>query len=231
MREMSKLEMWMNFLSRHDEETLKYAIEHNEYIKEAEEQYQEILSDPEVLEECIIHELENYNGAYSKVKSVYLIADTHFNHENIIDYCNRPFKIVKEMNDYIISKWNSVVKENDLVVHLGDFGFGGKECLGEINKKLNGIKILVKGNHDYCISDNTWQEIGFMAVRDKDLVLNNFVFSHFPLEVPKECYNIFGHIHNKPLDKKFSKSNHICVSCEIVDYTPVRLKDILKMKN
>ena len=174
--------------------------------------------------------LKIYIQVYGNVEAVYLIADTYFNHENIIDYCNRPFKTVKEMNDYIISKWNSVVKENDLVIHLGDFGFGGKECLGEINKKLNGIKILIKGNHDYSISDNSWQEIGFMAVRDKEFALNNFVFSHFPLEASKECYNIFGHIHNKPLDKKFSKNNHICVSCEIVDYTPVRLKDILKMK-
>lgn len=58
MKEMSKLEMWMNFLSRHDEEALKYAIEHDENIKKAEEQYQELLSDPEVLEECIKNEIE-----------------------------------------------------------------------------------------------------------------------------------------------------------------------------
>ena len=45
MEQMSKLEMWLHFLSRHDEEKLKYAIEHNEAIKEAERQYQEILRD------------------------------------------------------------------------------------------------------------------------------------------------------------------------------------------
>lgn len=48
---------------------------------------------------------------------IYFIADTHFNHENIIKYCDRPFSNAKEMNEYIIQKWNSVVKEDDIVYH------------------------------------------------------------------------------------------------------------------
>ena len=38
--------------------------------------------------------------------------------------------------------------------------------------------------------------------------------------------NIFGHIHDKPLDEKFDKKNHICVSCDVVDYTPVSIDEI-----
>ena len=46
---------------------------------------------------------------------IYFIADTHFNHENIIKYCNRLFKNTYEMNEYIIQKWNSVIKKDDTV--------------------------------------------------------------------------------------------------------------------
>ena len=46
---------------------------------------------------------------------IYFIADTHFNHKNIIEYCKRPFKDTLEMNEYIIEKWNSVVKDEDIV--------------------------------------------------------------------------------------------------------------------
>ncbi len=77
----------------------------------------------------------------------YFIADTHFNHENIIKYCNRPFKNSKEMNEYIISKWNSVVTKDDIVYHLGDVGFGSTEELKKLVSSLNGTKILIRGNH------------------------------------------------------------------------------------
>ena len=49
---------------------------------------------------------------------IYFIADTHFNHANIIKYCNRPFENTVEMNEYIIQKWNLVVKEKDIVEKL-----------------------------------------------------------------------------------------------------------------
>ena len=56
-------------------------------------------------------------------------ADTHFNHANIIRYCRRPFGSVREMNEALVSNWNRVVAEDDVVYHLGDFGFGGRRGL------------------------------------------------------------------------------------------------------
>ena len=51
----------------------------------------------------------------------FFTSDTHFNHANIISFCNRPFKDVAQMNEAIIEKWNSVIGADDTVFHLGDY--------------------------------------------------------------------------------------------------------------
>lgn len=158
---------------------------------------------------------------------IYFIADTHFNHANIIKYCNRPFNNTIEMNKYIIQKWNSIVKNDDTVYHLGDVGFGSVEDIKKLVGSLNGTKILLRGNHDFKIGVNTWKEIGFSEVYKRKIVLGNLLLTHAPTEeVGENQINVFGHIHDKPLDKKFNKRNHICVSCDVVDYTPVSIEMI-----
>ncbi len=156
---------------------------------------------------------------------IYFISDTHFNHINIIKYCDRPFNNVKEMNEYIISKWNAIVKENDIVYHLGDVGFGTTEILKELVSRLNGTKILLRGNHDLKRGINGWKEVGFSEVYKKKIELDNLILTHEPIDIEdKNKINVFGHIHNKPLDERFNKNNHICVSCDVIDYTPVGLE-------
>ena len=95
---------------------------------------------------------------------IYFIADTHFYHENIIKYCNRPLKNSKQMNEYIVNKWNSVVTKDDIVYHLGDVGFGSTDELKELVGRLNGTKILIRGNHDYKRGINGWKKVGFSEV-------------------------------------------------------------------
>ena len=153
----------------------------------------------------------------------YFIADTHFNHENIIKYCNRPFKNAKEMNEYIINKWNSVVTQKDIVYHLGDVGFGTTEELKKIVSRLNGLKILIRGNHDFKRGVNGWKEVGFSEVYKKKIILESLILTHEPIEVEEGYTSVFGHIHDKPLDERFNKVNHICVSCDVIDYTPILL--------
>ena len=113
---------------------------------------------------------------------IYFIADTHFNHENIIKYCNRPFKNTYKMNEYIIQKWNSVVKKDDTVYHLGDVGFGSLQEVKSLVERLNGTKILIKGNHDLKIGMNTWKEIGFLEVYKKRIVLGDLLLTHAPTD-------------------------------------------------
>lgn len=78
----------------------------------------------------------------------FFTADTHFNHDNIRRFCNRPFSSVLEMNEKMLANWNSVVTPQDVVYHLGDFGFGDEKELLKIIKQLNGNILFVRGNHD-----------------------------------------------------------------------------------
>ena len=77
----------------------------------------------------------------------YYIADTHFGHDNIIRFSNRPFNSADEMDKAIIANWNKKVKPDDDVYILGDFAYKGKDYRYYI-KQLNGNKHLVIGNHD-----------------------------------------------------------------------------------
>ena len=78
----------------------------------------------------------------------FFTSDTHFGHAAIIQYCSRPYKSVEEMNQVLIDNWNSKVKKDDIVYHLGDFIFGGSKLWYEIFSKLNGNIVLIMGNHD-----------------------------------------------------------------------------------
>lgn len=53
--------------------------------------------------------MKKANEVHKPEGKVFLISDTHFDHENIIKYCSRPFKSKDEMNKTIIDNWNSVV--------------------------------------------------------------------------------------------------------------------------
>lgn len=80
---------------------------------------------------------------------VYFTSDTHFNHNSILKFCNRPFETIEEHDNKLIENWNSVVGLDDTVFHLGDFCFGGAPKWKEIRSQLNGHIILIVGNHKF----------------------------------------------------------------------------------
>lgn len=82
-------------------------------------------------------------------QKVWVSSDTHFGHANIIRYSNRPWHSVDEMNAGLIQRWNSCVKPNDIVYHLGDFTLSKDlEQIDEWLGAINGTIRLVRGNHD-----------------------------------------------------------------------------------
>lgn len=78
---------------------------------------------------------------------IWFTSDLHFSHKNVINYCNRPFKDVSEMNPNLISRWNAMVKPQDTIYVLGDFSLNANRAR-DFGALLKGHKLLVPGNHD-----------------------------------------------------------------------------------
>lgn len=154
---------------------------------------------------------------------IYLISDTHFNHKNIIKYCNRP----ENYNDLIWKGLEQLNKE-DILLHLGDICFG-KDI--EVHERLSEYpfhKVLIKGNHDK--KTNAWYlNHGWDAVH-KDFIMDIYnqviLFTHAPVELESPItLNIHGHLHQS---FEFVEPGHLLFSLEDNNYMPINLKHFLK---
>lgn len=152
--------------------------------------------------------------------SLYITSDQHFNHRRIIEYAERPFKTVEEMNEVMIENWNKKVGKNDVVLHLGDFALGKKTELMAVKDRLNGHIMLINGSHDRDILKI--KEEKFMII-EGNLKMGHIIFSHEPLAlkvIPTGFTNVHGHIHNK------DSYHGLNVSVEKTDYTPLSLDEL-----
>ena len=138
----------------------------------------------------------------------YVVSDTHFGDFNVLR--QQPGKTLDQLNDMIIEQWNEVISPTDNVIHLGDFtgqigesGIkGGYEENDRVIKyykaimdRLNGVKVLRKGNHDKH-GNEFYYRIGFTTVSGEDIIAPGIRMSHKPLQDRKNNLNICGHIHD-----------------------------------
>jgi len=173
---------------------------------------------------------------------IWFTADTHFDHPNVIRYCNRPFSSVQEMNRVLITNWNEVVKPQDTIHHLGDFSLSGSRRAQELVTKLNGYKILIRGNHDK--GEAYYLRAGFKefhtSVPSKPCEYDEFLLSHYPywetyshddrkhkfadrmLRQRGNRWLLCGHVHEKWKSKGYS----INVGVDQWNFTPVSLEQI-----
>lgn len=179
---------------------------------------------------------------------IFFTADHHFDHQNIIKYCARPFGGVTEMNAELASRWNSVVKPSDTVYYLGDFSMSARpvEYWG---KQLNGEKHLIMGNHDRCHPSkkgsadvlSIYRAAGFvsfdlelqMSIAGQEVLLNHFPYLSEPDPKYKLKYQdlrpkdeglwlLHGHVH----EKWKQKARMINVGVDVWDFYPVSLSTI-----
>ena len=155
----------------------------------------------------------------------FFTSDTHFGHENILKYSNRPFKTIEEMDETIISNWNNTISKEDIVYHLGDFCMGND--FEKYSKRLNGRINYIKGSHD----KSNWTYM--IELYPKDL-LDEFgnkrliVLCHYSMRSwAKSHYaswHLFGHHHGKL--EPYGLSFDIGVDCN--NFYPFSLEEIKK---
>lgn len=174
----------------------------------------------------------------------FFIADTHFGHENIVKFQNRPFTSANMMDSTLIHNWNQTVSKEDKIFILGDFAFAAKERVKELVEILNGYKILVLGNHDLSRSYTWWKSLAFEEISRYPIVLpdyclnnltrlrNRIFLSHEPmhLSAARLCMNIHGHVHSSMpfLYKQAGESISVNVSMDVIKYAPISLTAIMQ---
>lgn len=171
--------------------------------------------------------------------SVFLVSDTHFGHLGVCKFMGpdgvtklRPWDTPEDMDEEMIKRWNETVKPNDKVYHLGDVVINRKAL--KTLARLNGDKILIKGNHDiFKLEDYTPY---FRDIRAYH-VMNGCILSHIPMHesnLGRFGTNIHGHLHahrvmrdNGYRGQEIDPRYH-CVCVEQTDFRPILFEDVVK---
>jgi len=173
----------------------------------------------------------------------FVISDHHLGHTNSWEKFKledgsplRPFTSNEEMNETMIERHNAKVKEQDTVYFLGDVVINKKYL--ELVKRMNGRKILVRGNHD-IFKDNDYRDVGFEQLHGVRVFVDKFILSHIPLH--PDCVterfrvNVHGHLHaNQVMSWQVIDEDivykpdprYLCVCVEQTDYTPLHFDEV-----
>ena len=159
----------------------------------------------------------------------YFTADWHLNHINILRYCDRPFETVNAMNDEIIARINERVTNDDTLYVVGDAFMGSLQEAPGLLRRINGRKVLIKGNHDRSIAKML--DVGF----DEAYKTMTYTFPdnrvahlcHYPK--PIDLLNdydiqIHGHLHSG----ERVNGKRVNVAVDLWDFYPVCVSDIMK---
>ena len=179
--------------------------------------------------------------------SVFLVSDTHFGHAGVCRFTRddgvtklRPWTDPDEMDEEMVKRWNETVKPTDKVYHLGDVVINRKSL--SIMHRLNGDKVLIRGNHDIFRDDE--YRLYFRELRAYH-VMNGMILSHIPVHeesLGRFGVNIHGHLHANRVKKPrgydvktgtMLYSNEIdprynCVCVEQTDFRPILFEDVIK---
>ena len=170
--------------------------------------------------------------------AVFLTSDTHFGHAGVCKFLRddgvtklRPWDNPEDMDEEMVKRWNETVRPNDKVYHLGDVVINRKAL--SIMHRLNGDKVLIRGNHDIFRDDE--YRIHFRELRAYH-VMNGMILSHIPIHsdsLGRFGTNIHGHLHANRVKVEVWGEYEIdtryhCVCVEQTDFRPILFEDVIK---
>ena len=167
---------------------------------------------------------------------VWITSDTHFGHKNICRGVTnwrlpdgsipisqtRDFSTIERMNQTIVDNINSIVMQDDILIHLGDWSFGGFENIREFWNRLVCKNIhLILGNHDHHVLNNreNIQELFLTVSQYETLVIGKqeFRLMHYPISswdgLNKGVMHLHGHCH-LPTELRFGKGKRVDVGID-----------------
>jgi calcineurin-like phosphoesterase family protein len=172
--------------------------------------------------------------------SVFLVSDTHFGHSGVCRFTEsdgvtkiRPWTDPEEMNEDMVRMWNDTVRPNDKVYHLGDVVINRKYL--PILDRLNGDKVLIKGNHDIFKLEDYVKY--FKDIRGSHK-MSEYILSHIPIHpesLARWCGgNAHGHLHTNEVMKINSNGElvpdtryfNVCV--EKTGFKPILFEEFIK---
>lgn len=172
------------------------------------------------LQSCVYSATSSIEEKAILRSNVWFTSDTHFGQERTLTLSKRPFRDVNHMDRELIRNWNSVVKEGDVVYHLGDFG--SKETAADVIRQLNGSTIfLILGNYDGedILSELTKDPRVAIIESGHPIVIGGVEMKliHEPEKITGDDFYLFGHVHQLQMIKEGALN----VGTDCHNYTPI----------
>ena len=190
-----------------------------------------------------------------KGQQLFFTSDTHYSHSNICsattnwsvnDGYARKFDSLQDMNQRLVDNINNMVGEDDILIHLGDWSFGGFDKIEEFRSQINCKNIhLTFGNHDHHIERNkegiqklfsSVQQYLRLEVRrpiNKATTEKfTFVCMHYPIashhDMNQGVIHLHGHVHLPP-HLRIGKGKSLDVGVDGNGLEPISLDEILEL--
>lgn len=136
----------------------------------------------------------------------WITSDLHFGHKNIMSFCpvtRARFKNdVDYMNEEMVREWNALIAPEDTTYILGDIAFCNVQTATGFLRRMNGRKVLIKGNHDRKLVQDKSFCNEFVSVEDYlDVTYNGtkIVMFHYPIfewdQAHRGAVHFYGHKH------------------------------------